>query len=130
MTIGLGSVVAEALIPIVSSAGSNFFLIGVFFMCMLANLLMTPIAMMAAFPPALIMATSHIALNPESILYTVFLGGDLLFLPYESANYLIMFSFGAMTMKDFAVTSAVRTGLLILFFALVLLPYWSLIGVM
>lgn len=130
MNIGLGTLVADALVPIVSSAGSNFFLIGVFLMCMLANLLMTPIAMMAAFPPSLIMATSHIALNPESILYTVFLGGDLLFLPYESANYLIMFSFGAMTMKDFAVTSTVRTVLLLLFFALVLLPYWSLIGVM
>lgn len=130
MNIGLGTLVANALVPVVSNAGSSFFLIGVFLMCMLANLLMTPIAMMAAFPPALIMATSHIALNPESILYTVFLGGDLLFLPYESANYLIMFSFGAMTMKDFVVTSTVRTVLLVVFFAVVLLPYWSLVGIM
>ena len=130
MTIGLGAMVSNALVPIVSSTGSSVFLVGVFIMGALANLLMTPIAMMAAFPPPLILATAHIGLNPQSILFTIFLAGDLLFLPYESANYLIMYSFSAMTMKDFIVTSTVRSVLMLVFFAFILLPYWALIGVM
>ena len=130
MTIGLGAMVSNALVPIVSSTGSSVFLVGVFIMGALANLLMTPIAMMAAFPPPLILATAHIGLNPQSILFTIFLAGDMLFLPYESANYLIMYSFGAMTMKDFIVTSTVRSVLMLVFFAFILLPYWALIGVM
>lgn len=130
MAIGLGTVVASALVPIVSSTGSNIFLIGVFIMGALANLLMTPIAMMAAFPAPLILATAHTGLNPQSIVFTMFLAGDMLFLPYESANYLIMYSFGAMTMKDFIVTSTVRSIFMLLFFAVILLPYWTLIGVL
>ena len=96
----------------------------------LANLLMTPIAMMAAFPAPLILATAHTGLNPQSIVFTMFLAGDMLFLPYESANYLIMYSFGAMTMKDFIVTSTVRSIFMLIFLAVILLPYWTLIGVL
>ncbi len=129
MQIGLGALVSTLLIPAVATFGNSFFLIGVFFMCLLANFLMTPIAMYAAFPAALIASTIEAGIDPQSILYTVFLGGDLLFLPYESANYLIMFSFGVMTMKDFVVTSTVRTILLIIFFIIILMPYWALIGV-
>ena len=93
---------------------------------------MTPIAMYAALPAALIVASSAAGMDmaPTAILYTIFLGGDFLFLPYESTNYLVMFSFGIMTMKDFIYTHTVRTIGVILWLVVIMYPYWSMVGIL
>ncbi len=132
MSIGLDGLVSAVFVPIVAEFSNIGFLFGVIILCVAANFLMTPIAMYAALPAALITAATvaGIAVEPTSILYTVFLGGDFLFLPYQYANYLIMFSFGVMTMKDFVVTQTVKVFLLILFILVCIYPYWSLIGIL
>lgn len=132
MELGLGNLVSSVFVPIVANFNNIGFLVGVIILCVAANFLMTPIAMYAALPAALIVASSAAGMDmaPTAILYTIFLGGDFLFLPYESTNYLVMFSFGIMTMKDFIYTHTVRTIGVILWLVVIMYPYWSMVGIL
>ena len=70
-----------------------------------------------------------IGLNIDAAMYALAHSTDLIFLPYEFIPYLIFFSFGAMTMGDFIKMSALRVGLFFIFYAVVLIPFWTLLGV-
>lgn len=69
-----------------------------------------------------------LGISPESILYTFLFSGDMVFLPYGFVSYLIFFSFGMMTTGQFAKYHAMKNVATVVFFMVVMLPYWRLIG--
>ena len=52
----------------------------------------------------------------------------MVFLPYGFVSYLIFFSFGMMTTGQFAKYHAMKNVATVVFFMVVMLPYWRLIG--
>lgn len=94
----------------------------------LANFAMTPLSMFAAFGGPLLAMAVSLGISPESILYTFLFSGDMVFLPYEFVSYLIFFSFGMMTTGQFVKYHAMKNVATVVFFMVVMLPYWRLIG--
>ena len=56
--------------------------------------------------------------------------GYQIILPYEHTTFLIMFSFGMMSMKDFAKFFSVNTVVCFIFLMVVMLPYWAMLGLL
>ena len=73
---------------------------------------------------------SSIGLNLDAAMYALAHSTDLIFLPYEFVPYLIFFSFGAISMGDFIKMSTLRVVLFLVFYIVVLIPYWYLLGVL
>lgn len=94
----------------------------------LANFAMTPLSMFAAFSGPLLTMASNLGIAPEAILYTFMFSGDMVFLPYEFVTFLIFFSFGMMTTGQFFKYHAMKNVLTVIFFGIVMIPYWYLIG--
>ena len=55
---------------------------------------------------------------------------DILFFPYEYPQYLILFSFGMVKMGSMIKLCTVKSLSFILFFIAVIMPLWSLTGIM
>lgn len=96
------------------------------------NLLITKVVLgtlvFAAFGGPLLAMAVSLGISPESILYTFLFSGDRVFLPYEFVSYLIFFSFGMMTTGQFVKYHAMKNVATVVFFMVVMLPYWRLIG--
>jgi len=92
--LGFGKLLAQALLPIMSSSGT-FGTIGlVWLLCVIANFLMTPLAIMAAFSAPLTEVALNLGLDPLAFYYTIFHAVDQIIFPYEYILYLIYFAFG------------------------------------
>lgn len=94
----------------------------------LANFAMTPLSMFAAFGGPLLSMAVSLGISPESILFTFLFSGDMVFLPYEFVSYLIFFSFGMITTGQFVKYHAMKNVATVVFFVVVMLPYWHIIG--
>lgn len=94
----------------------------------LANFAMTPLSMFAAFSGPLMSMAVNLGISPEAVLYTFMISGDMVFLPYEFVTFLIFFSFGMMTTGQFIKYHAMKNVLTVIFFGIVMIPYWYLIG--
>ncbi len=55
---------------------------------------------------------------------------EAILLPYEYIPYLIVFSFGMLSMKDFIKTNILRSILFFGGFLILLIPYWMIIGLL
>ena len=108
---------------------------GVFFAvcCMLlfgtlANLFMTPYAMMAALVLPFVSLGLELGMAPIAALMILQLATDMIFLPYEAAAPLVMYGFGYMPMKDFIILSSIKCAVVTLVFVAVIYPFWSFLG--
>ena len=61
-------------------------------------------------------------------MWAIFVGCDVVIMPYEYAVYLIIYGFGMMNLKEFIKLNALRSLVMIACFFIVLIPYWYLIG--
>ena len=52
----------------------------------------------------------------------------MVFFPYEYLTFLIFYAFGCMTSGQFLKFHAVKNLLYIVFFAVIMIPYWFLVG--
>ena len=65
-----------------------------------------------------------------TVVYTILHGIEALVFPYEYVAYLVVYSFGMMTMKEFIKMNVIRTVLCFLGLMFICIPYWMLIGLM
>ena len=73
----------------------------VFIIAFVGNLLMTPLALLAALSMPLITLSQNLGLNPEGILYIFLYSTATLILPYEITAGVVMYGFGMVNMKNF-----------------------------
>ena len=96
----------------------------------LANFCLTPLAAMASFGVPLTNIALSLGIEPYAILYAFNFGLDQVLFPYEYAIYLIYFSFGMLTMKDFIKFFGTKMVLSIIFLLVCVVPYWMVIGLL
>lgn len=128
--LGLGKIIAQTLLPLMSSNGIFVTLSLVWLLCVVSNFLLTPLAIMAAFTVPLTEIALKLGIDPMAFHYTIFQGCDQIIMPYEYALVLIFFSFGLIHLKDFIKIFSIKMALNLVFLLLVLVPYWKLIGLL
>ena len=63
-------------------------------------------------------------------MYAINACSEAIILPYEYVPYLIVYSFGMISMKDFFKINVLRSVVILGSFLFILVPYWTLIGLL
>lgn len=121
---------AMIIMPILASMSTNFLLMFVYILCFLLNFLLTPLDVISAMAIPLAAIRSIVGFDFSAINYVVIQAVDQIILPYESAAYLIFFSFGLIKFTDFVKFMSLKTVLNFIFVFLIMVPYWQFIGLM
>ena len=129
-SLGVGSILSSQIAPLLAGKSATISLLSLLAFGTAANFVLTPTAMMTALSGPIAAIAVDIGLNIDAAMYALAHSTDLIFLPYEFVPYLIFFSFGAMSMGDFLKMSALRVGCFFIFYAVILIPYWHLVGVL
>lgn len=94
----------------------------------LANLVMTPFAMCSSLAAPFTQIAIDAGLNPEVSIMTLIISTDIYFLPHEVTCLLVAMGFGLIKMKDFIKYATLKSGLYFIWFLVIQVPYWYLIG--
>lgn len=128
--LGFGKILAATVLPLMQNSGEAVSLGLVWFLSVAANFLMTPLAIWAAFSAPLAELAMGLGIDPRAIFYTIFQGTDQIVMPYEYILVLIFFSFGLITVKDFAKFFSVKMVFNLIFVIVIMVPWWNLIGLL
>lgn len=128
--LGVGEILSAQIAPLLQGKSPVVTLLSLLAFGTVANFMLTPTAMLTALSGPIASIAMDIGLNIDAAMYALAHSTDLIFLPYEFIPYLIFFSFGVMTMGDFIKMSCFRVGLFFIFYALILIPFWYLVGVL
>ena len=126
--VGVGTLVGEAVTPILSGMNALACYFVILLSGIAANFLMTPSAMLAIFSAPVTQIAVDLGINPTAYLMTIQYATDLILLPYEVPVYMFLFSFGVISFKDFVKYNGLKMIYFFIFFLVIILPYWSLIG--
>ncbi len=127
--LGLGNLIADIATPILAPMGKVGLTYGVLLFGTVANLLLTPAAMASLLPTVLANIYQVLGYNPICSILTVVYSLDMIFLPHEVTAYLVMFGFGMMSMKQFIKFYGAKTLFTLVFFGLIQIPWWMLLGI-
>lgn len=128
--IGLGKIVSQVLAPILQPIGPRMIVVVVWFLGIILNALMTPIAVIGAFSAPVAQLALDLGLNPTGVMYALVNSMDMVVMPYESVPYLVAFSFGYISMPRFIKFSLLKMAVATVFLIIVMIPYWLLLGVL
>ncbi|MDO4280477.1 MAG: SLC13 family permease [Peptococcaceae bacterium] len=129
-TLGVGEIISNLISPMLEGKSPTVALLSLLIFGTIANFALTPTAMLTALSGPIAAIAKNIGLNIDAAMYALAHSTDLIFLPYEFIPYLIFFSFGAISMGDFIKISSLRVGLFFVFYVVVLIPFWYLVGVL
>lgn len=127
--LGLTKLLAAHLASILSNVGSTAFLYIILGVGTLANLILSPGAMMGCLPAPAAQLAIDLGMDPLSSILTIIYSTDMIFMPHEVPAYLVMFGFGMMSMKDFIKLHTWKVLWFFVFFGLVQIPYWNLFNI-
>ena len=125
---GLTPLISSICTPILADLDTKVILIGILLFGIILNFLMTPMAMVAVFTGPMVALCSGAGINPFAPIFTFLFSTDMVFLPYEYVTFLIFFSFGVMSSWQFIKYHSIKNIIFIVFFIILILPYWTLIG--
>lgn len=126
--LGIGATVANLLIPILQPLSSNVVVGAIYVIGVVLNFLLTPFAILGGFSEPIAQVAAGLGINPVGALYSLYVGADQVFLPYEYLSYLIFYAFGLMKMTDFIKLAATKTILASLVVFFVMIPWWHFMG--
>lgn len=124
---GAGQFIVNMILPLLEGTGTFGFLVIVFVFGVLVNFLLTPMAAMSSIAPLLTGVALGLGVSPMATTYAFYLGLDQLILPYEIGTYLIFFSMGYVSLKDFAKTGAVKMAVSTVFTIAIMIPWWMFV---
>lgn len=126
--LGLGALIAQLSMPILSPLGKTGLTFGVLILGALANLLLTPAAMCSLLSPALASIYNTLGYAPMTSILTVIYSLDMIFMPHEVTAYLVLFGFGMMSMKQFIAFFGGKSLFTLLMFGIIQIPWWHFLG--
>lgn len=130
-SLGLGDVIANLCKGFLAESQSVVAITCVIFgIVFLLNFLMTPMAIWALMTGPVCLLVSSMDLPVVPFLYVLCYCAEAIILPYEYVPYLLVFSFGMISMKDFIKVNILRSAIFFIGFLVLLLPYWKLIGLL
>lgn len=128
-SLGLGTALAQLLMTVLGGSTNIFLVLALVFGIVFGlNFLMTPMAIAALLVVPLVTIGAEMGYQALPFLYAVNACSEAILLPYEYLPYLIVYSFGMMTMKDFIKFNLLRSVVFFIGFLVVLVPYWMIIG--
>lgn len=95
---------------------------------MFANFFMTPYAMLGGLSIPFVEIGLAMHIHPLCVLMTLLWSCEILFFPYESAGYLIMYGYGMISMKDFIKYNFIKSIIMLVSFVGILYPLWNVLG--
>lgn len=128
--LGIGKMIADLCLPIFSNVGGYTQLILIWLLTFALNFVMTPLAIMSTITVPVCEIALSLNIDPTVYTYAILHGCEALIFPYEYVAYLVVYSFGMMTMKEFIKMNALRSLISLIGFGVLCIPYWSLIGLM
>lgn len=129
VALGLDDLISSSISPVLSNTSSITILYTIMIFGIIANLCLTPSAMMTCLPPVVASVVIGLGMDPIAPLFALYYSTDMVFLPHEVPALLILFTFGMISMKDFIVMNGIKVGIMLVFIGIIMIPYWMLIGV-
>lgn len=129
-SLGLSDLISLGVTPILNGLGAIPILYMTMFFGIIANLVLTPSAMMSCLPPIIAQIAVDLGMNPLAPLFALYFSCDMIFLPHEVPAVLILFTLNLISMGDFIKMSLIKTIVLLICIGVFLIPYWFLIGIM
>ena len=126
--VGVADLVSSIVMPLLQNVGNLGMTAFAWLTGVITDMMMTPLAGMAAFSPLFIDIASKLGLSIVGTTFSFVWGVEQLFFPYEWALFLILFSYDVFDMKKAIKFCTTRTVLSIIFLILIIFPYWSLTG--
>ena len=127
---GVNNVLAAAMVPVISAMGQYWSVLGSLIFGTLTNFVISPFAMLAMLPGPIVSYCLQAGFDPLPHIYAMYQAKDILFFPYEYPQYLILFSFGMVKMGSMIKLCTIKALAFIIFFILVFMPLWKLVGIM
>ena len=93
-----------------------------------SNLVLSASAIYATLSAPLAQIADMLGMNPVTLMMATIVGSDCYFFPHEVTTFVVVFSFGLITMKDFIKLASLKTLLTFAIFCLIEIPYWYLAG--
>lgn len=126
--LGAEKLISSVVSPLVKGHGSLAALLILLAMGTVCNLFMTPYAMMAALSLPFGTLGVDAGISPLASVMALTMSTDLIFMPYEIAPCLLMYSFGLISMANFVKFYSFKTIATFAFFICLIWPYWRLCG--
>ena len=128
--VGFGNLIGTLAMPYLAGHGATHVIVGTWLIGIIANFFMTPLAIFSAFAAPFTQIALNLEINPGVLYQALIYAGDQVILPYENSFYMIIFSFGLLSMKDFAKGFAVKMAVNFICLLVIIIPYWHLIGLL
>jgi di/tricarboxylate transporter len=128
-SMGVGDVMVTALQGFLQGNSNPFLIITIlFFTVFVLNFFMTPMAIISLLTQPICLLSAQLGISSIPLIYALNFSNEAILFPYEYVPYLIVFSFGMISMKDFIKTSILRSILFYVGIMVLIVPYWYLIG--
>ena len=128
--LNIGTLLADFVAPYAVGASTNFVLLGVWFIALGTNFLLTPMAVLSALAAPVSAVVGAVGISPLAAGYLMFSNLNQVILPYENAGWLLFYSFGFIKIDEFVKFMSIRMVIHLIYCFIVLIPYWSLIGIL
>lgn len=129
-TLGVTQVFAELVKNMLGGTNNATFIFLVAILGIILNVLLTPMAVIGAFSSVFAQIATVFGVNILPTFYALCMSMDQIFMPYEFVAYLVFFSYGFLKMGDFIKVFTLKTILHVVFLMVVMVPYWSIIGIL
>lgn len=126
--VGVGDLIAEVALPYLEGQSPYVFTGLVWLLGVVCNFFMTPLALQTILGGPLAAISSLLGFSGYPIAYTLFIAGNSILFPYENTTYLICYSFGLITMKDFIKTNFIKMVVCIIYTLIIGVTYWQVVG--
>lgn len=93
-----------------------------------SNIVMTPGAMLPTLCAPFAGIALEVGINPLALIMTLIITCDVYIFPHEIACFMILVGFGLISISEFVKLAAIKTAMFMVFYALIQIPYWYLIG--
>jgi di/tricarboxylate transporter len=128
--LGIGTFIANALMPLFQGKGIIMVVLITFVFGFLVNFGLTPFAMYTTFTGMLAQIYTTLGFGALGAAYVLLYSGDAIVFPYENLSYLVYFSFGIISMKNFTKLYSIKALITCIFTLVVMVPWWLLVGVL
>lgn len=126
--LGLNQLVSSAIVPMLSDLSDVSVVMGALLAGTLANVVMTPGAMLPTLCAPFAGIAVSLGIKPLALIMTLIVTCDVYIFPHEIACFMILIGFGLISISEFVKLAALKTVLFFIFYAVVQIPYWNVIG--
>ena len=128
VAVGLDDMISVGLAPMLSNLGPFALMFAFVGLGALANMALTPFAMLSGLSVPFCQVVLDMGLNPMFSLMCLAISTAAVFMPHEIVCYAVLYSFGYIKMKDFIFMVGLNTIITFIIMGIIIFPWWNFIG--